>query len=191
MAIYRSIAELETGLAVVLRAPKDEGTLDLIVRRPGVGEREVLHAGTLSFDEGLVGDTWKLRPSRHTPDGSPHPDEQLNVMGARAIALIAVERSRWALAGDQLYVDFDLSADNAPPGTRLAIGDVVIEITDRPHLGCSKFAERFGNDALKFVNAPAFRMLNLRGVNARVVSAGAIRVGDRVVKAIVKRPATT
>jgi hypothetical protein len=175
-------AELDAGLDQIRKAPKDRGVLAMIVRRPAEGERETLDAAELNPIEGLAGDTWRLRRSRRTPDGSPHPAMQLNIIGARAVDLMARDRSRWALSGDQLIIDLDLSADNLPPGTLLAIGSAVIAVTDQPHTGCAKFAERFGADAFQLVNSPLGRTLNLRGINARVVEAGAIRVGDPVVK---------
>lgn len=174
--------ELEAGLEHVCQAPKTDGSLELIVRRPAVGQREVLSKGVLDPAEGLVGDSWNVRGSTRTPDGRPHPDMQLNVMSARAAALVSQDTARWPLAGDQLFVDLDLSAENLPPGTRLALGTAVIEVTAEPHTGCGKFVERFGVDAMKFVNSPVGRRLHLRGVNARVVVPGAIAVGDRVTK---------
>ena len=171
-------AELEAGLDAIRQAPKDGGRLELIVRRPRVDEREVLDVGELSAEEGLVGDSWRRRASSRTPDHAPNPDMQLNVIGARAIALIAQDTSRWPLAGDQLVLDMDLSAENLPPGTRLELGTAVIEVTPEPHTGCGKFVERYGVDAMKFVNSPVGRGLRLRGLNARVVQPGAIRVGD-------------
>lgn len=179
---HLSTAQLEAGLARLLAAPKDAGRLDMIVRRPGVGEREVLEAGVLDLEEGLVGDTWRARPSSRMPDRSPHPDMQINVMASRVIDLVAGQRDRWALAGDQLFLDMDLSAVNLPAGTRLAIGEAVLEVTAQPHTGCGKFVERFGADAMKFVNSPTGRSLNLRGINARVVRPGTVRVGDRARK---------
>jgi MOSC domain-containing protein YiiM len=128
--------------------------------------------------EGLVGDNWRIRGSSRTADGSAHPDMQLTLMNARLIALVAQSRERWPLAGDQLYVDLDLSADNLPPGSHLALGTAVIEVSAQPHTGCQKFVERFGLDAMKFVNSPAHKHLHLRGINARVVRSGVIRVGD-------------
>lgn len=154
----------------------------LIVRRPAVDAREVLEEGELNPDEGLSGDTWRLRSSSRSEDGRAHPDMQLNVMSARAAALVAQSDDRWALAGDQLFVDLDLSAANLPAGTRLAVGEAVIEVTAQPHTGCRKFVDRFGLDAMKFVNSPAGRELNLRGINAKVVQAGIVRVGDTVRK---------
>ena len=180
---HRTLTELEAGLAATRLSPADEGTLQLIVRRPAIGKRDVLTLGHLDPLVGLIGDTWNQRESRHTPDRTPHPDMQINIMNARVIALIAGDQSRWALAGDQLYVDLDLSAANLPPGTRLAMGGAVVEVTAQPHTGCGKFVERFGVDAQKFVNSPIGRTLNLRGINARVVTGGAIRVGDAVKKA--------
>jgi MOSC domain-containing protein YiiM len=138
----------------------------------------VLEEAQLHPDEGLVGDGWRERGSRATADGSAHPEMQLTLMNARAAALIAQTRDRWPLAGDQLYVDLDLSAENLPPGTRLEVGSATIEITDKPHTGCGKFVSRFGVDAMKFVNSSAGRELNLRGIYARIVRGGAVRVGD-------------
>ena len=177
-----SMEALEAGLPFIRESPRDRGALRLIVRRPGVDAREVLAIGELSVEEGLVGDTWRLRGSSRSADGRAHPDMQLNIMNARAAALVAQRDDRWPLAGDQLYVDLDLSGDNLPPWTRLSIGSAVIEVTDQPHTGCRKFVDRFGLDAMKLVNSPVGRALNLRGINARVVEPGTIRVGDVVRK---------
>jgi hypothetical protein len=174
--------EIETGLDDVRRSPANEGTLRLIVRRPAVGERETLESAELDLLLGLVGDSWSRRPSSRTPDGSAHPDMQLNLMNSRAIALFAGTPERWALAGDQLFVDLDLSKQNLPPGTRLSIGGAVIAITDQPHRGCAKFRARFGADALRVVNSRVGSELNLRGVCARVVRAGTVNVGDTLRK---------
>jgi hypothetical protein len=176
--------EIEAGLDDITRSPKDEGTLRLIVRRPRVGEREILQEAELDPAVGLVGDTWRDRRSTRTADGSPHPDMQLNVMGARIIALLAQAKERWPLAGDQLFIDLDLSEGNLPAGTQLALGSAVIEVTSQPHTGCAKFVERFGADAMRFVNSPTGKGLRLRGLNARVVSPGRIRVGDTVRKIV-------
>jgi hypothetical protein len=176
------MTELEAGLEAIRQSPKDRGVLELIVRRPSVNGREVLDEGALDVEHGLLGDTWKVRSSRRTPDKSPHPDMQINMMSARAIGLIAQDRVRWPLAGDQLFVDLDLSDENLPPWTRLEIGSAVIEVTDQPHTGCEKFVSRFGVDAMKWVNSPLGRQLRLRGLNARVIRPGTIRRGDIVTK---------
>jgi MOSC domain-containing protein YiiM len=168
--------QLLAGLDHVRAAPADEGTLELIVRRPTTGEREVLAEGELDVGLGLVGDSWSERGSR------PNPKAQVTVMSARAAALIAGEREHWPPAGDQLYVDFDLSVSNLPPGTRLAVGSAVLEVSDQPHLGCGKFTQRFGEEAREFVNTPEGVALNLRGLNTRVVEGGAVRPGDAVRK---------
>jgi len=176
------MAELQAGLKKILLSPKDGGVLQLIVRRPKTGAREILQAGELDMIEGLVGDNWRTRGSFLTTDGAAHPDMQLNVMNSRVIALVAQQPGRWPLAGDQLFVDLDLSAENLPPGTKLALGSAVIEVTKQPHTGCAKFVERFGLDAVKFVNSDEGKRLHLRGINARVVLPGVIRVGDIVRK---------
>ena len=179
---HLATSELEAGLEEIGRSPDSGGVLEMIVRRPQIGEREILGEGELDLAEGLVGDSWKLRSSKRTADGAPHPDRQLNLMNSRVVALVAQDKSRWHLAGDQLFVDLDLSERNVPAGTRLAIGSAVIEVTAEPHTGCSKFVERFGLDAMTFVNSSERRGLNLRGVNARVVRPGVVRVGDTVSK---------
>jgi hypothetical protein len=179
---HLTMQELEAGLDEIRQSPQHEGMLELIVRRPKVGAREVLEKAELHLAHGLVGDNWSERPSSRTLDGSPHPDMQLNVMNARAIALLAQQKDRWPLAGDQLFIDLDLSAHNLPAGTRLAMGSAIIEVTNQPHTGCKKFVERFGLDALKFVNSPAGKELNLRGINAKVIQPGVIRVGCQVTK---------
>jgi hypothetical protein len=179
---HLTMAELEAGLDEIRQSPRDEGVLRLIVRRPRIDEREVLEEGELHPVRGLVGDNWKMRDSSRTADGSAHPDMQLNIMNARVAALVAQDKDRWQLAGDQLYVDMDLSAENLPAGTRLAIGSAVIEVTPPPHTGCKKFVSRFGLEAMKFVNSPVGRELHLRGINARVIQPGLIRVGQVVKK---------
>src|SRR5215212_2360992 len=179
---HLDMASLEDGLAEIRRAPKDAGTVELIVRRPTPEERQVLEEGQLDPAAGLVGDCWRERGSRATDDGSAHPEMQLTMMGARAAALIAGDTERWPLAGDQLYVDLDLSDENLPPGTLLELGSATIEITDQPHTGCGKFVRRFGKDAMKFVNTPVGRELNLRGIYARIVTGGTVRPGDPIRK---------
>lgn len=179
---YLCLAELESGLALIKQSPKGVGVLELIVCRPGLDQRQVLERARLDINEGLVGDTWISRGSRRTVDKSPHPNMQVAIMNSRVIALLAGTKDRWALAGDQLYIDLDLSDDNLPPGTRLKIGSSILEITPQPHTGCLKFVERFGDDAVKFVNGTEHQDLNLRGVYARVVRGGEIQTGDLVKK---------
>ena len=181
-AKHLTMAELEAGLDAIRHAPKNEGALELIVRRPQIEAREILEVGQLDLVEGLVGDNWKVRGSSRTLDGTSHHDMQLNIMNARVIALVAQEKERWQLAGDQLFIDMDLSIDNVPPGTKLSLGSAVIEVTDQPHTGCKKFLARFGKDALQFISSPVGKHLQLRGINAKVVQPGTIRVGDVVRK---------
>ncbi len=175
---YLTMQELEAGLNHIRQSPKNNGVLEMIVRRPQVNERERLEEGTLDLTEGLLGDNWKSRGSSRMEDGSAHPEMQLNIMNARAIELLAQTKERWQLAGDELFIDIDLSDENLPAGTRLALGEAIIEVTAEPHNGCKKFAERFGQDAVIFVNSAEGKKLHLRGINARVIQGGKIRVGD-------------
>ena len=178
---HLSTEQLNAGMDHVLAAPTDEGTLEMLVARPAVGEREVLDHGELVIGEGLAGDNYVARGNAKTADGQADPDAQLNLMPARAIDLVADgDRDRWPLAGDQMFVDFMLSDDNTPPGTRLAIGTAIIEIPEKPHTGCAKFAERFGMDAARWVNHR--KDVKLRGVNAVVVQAGVVKPGDKITK---------
>ena len=177
-----TLEELEAGLRNIGESPKSEGVLELIVRRPQTLEREILEVGELDVAEGLVGDNWKARGSKSTPDGSAHPEMQLTLMSSRIIQLISQDRDRWHLAGDQLFVDMDLSQENLPAGTRIAMGSAIIEVTPVPHTGCKKFIERFGVDAMKFVNSPIGKKLNLRGVNTKVIQSGSVRTDERVIK---------
>jgi len=173
-----STVELEQGLDIILQAPKDKGVLGLIVRRPAVEQREAVSEGRLDTEKGLIGDNWLGRGNRHMPDGVADLERQLTIMNSRVAALVADDPDRRGLAGDQLYLDMDLSGDNLPPGTRLAIGDAVIEVTKPPHTGCKKFVARFGKDAVLFVNTGMGKKLNFRGINAKVVQSGDIEVGD-------------
>lgn len=170
--------ELLAGLDHIRSSPRDEGVLELIVRRQSINEREVLEQAELDLVQGLVGDTWNRRRSTSTPDGSPNIEMQITVINSRVAALVAQERHRWQLAGDQLYIDMDLSAANLPAGARLAVGSSVIEVTAPPHLGCQKFVARFGLEAMRFVNSPVGKELRLRGIHARVIQPGIVRTGD-------------
>lgn len=173
-------ADLENGVETALLSPKDSGILELIVRRPAVNKREVVATGFLDVNQGLVGDNWLTRGSSRSDNGKGHPEMQLNVMNFRFAELIAGSRERVPLAGDQLFVDLDLSGSNLPPGTRLSIGSAVIEVTAVPHLGCKKFVERFGLEAMKFANSEFGRKHNLRGINAKVITAGKVGIGDAI-----------
>ena len=175
MAVYVEADLLEAGLAHILDSPSDLGTVELVVRRPAEGEREVLDEGTVDFP-GLVGD-------RHTLRQDTHPGTEITIMNARVVDLVAGgDRDRWALAGDQLYVDFDLRHENLPPGTRLQVGSATLEVSELPHTGCAKFTARFGSDATRFINGKPYRDLRLRGMNTRVITPGTVRPGDAIQK---------
>ena len=168
---HLSADKLEQGVEHILASPSDVGQLKLIVRRPDVDQRETPEAGHLDSEQGLVGDSWSTRDNAD-------PEAQLTIMNARVIGLLAQTRDRWALAGDQLYLDMDLSDENLPPGTQLALGDAIIEVTEPPHTGCKKFAARFGVDAVVFVNSGRGKKLNFRGINGKIIQSGDIKVGD-------------
>jgi MOSC domain-containing protein YiiM len=172
--MHLEYAALEAGLDEVRGAPRDDGKVELIVRRTAVDERETLAEAHLDTILGMVGDDWQNRGA--------DPERQITVMNARSAALVAQSRERWPLAGDQLYVDLDLSSENLPPGTRLVVGTAVLEVSVEPHRGCKKFAARFGLDALRIVNSTAGYALNLRGINTRVVTSGVVRPGDVIRK---------
>jgi hypothetical protein len=177
--MHRTTAELERHLDEIFAAPMDAGPVEMIVRRPSENRREVVETAELTTHSGLLGDNWLHRVDE---SGEPHMSAQRTLMSARVAETGAVTRDRWPLAGDQIYVDLDISHENLPAGSRLRVGDAVIEISDVPHTGCTKFAARFGKDALRFANVGPGRDHRFRGVNAFVVEDGVVAVGDKVVK---------
>ena len=181
-AVHLGSEALEAGLERIQDSPKDLGPVEMIVRRPETDQRETLQRAELDVSEGLIGDNWRRRGNSRTADGSAHPEMQLNIMNSRVIDLVAGSKDRWPLAGDQIYVDLDLSKENLPAGTRLQLGTAIIEVTAIPHTGCKKFVERFGLEAMKFVNSGLGKTLCLRGINARVLQPGTFEVGDVVRK---------
>jgi hypothetical protein len=176
---HRSAAELEAGLATIQSSPRDAGTIALITRRPQPGAREILDEAQLDPTLGLIGDGWHVRPSKKTADGLPDPLAQVTLMNVRVIGVIADEPD-WVLAGDQLFVDLDLSGANLPAGTRLVAGEAILEVTGQPHTGCAKFTERFGSAAMRWISSDVGRELNLRGINTRVIEPGCVRRGEAI-----------
>lgn len=179
MSEKNSIASMRNCLQNIRNSPKESGTIDFIVRRPDINQREIIEIAELDTDKGLIGDCWLTRAYKQGP---PHPEMQINIMNARVIAAIEPNKERWPLAGDQLYIDFDISKENLPAGSRLTAGSATLEVTNEPHLGCKKFAERFGKDAVMFVNSDEGKALNLRGINAKVVVSGTVKPGDAITK---------
>ncbi len=176
--LHPTLGELESQLDYIRLSPADEGVLEMIVCRPDVDQRQMLFEAEVDPVQGLHGDSWLARGDHR--GGQANVDSQINIMNSRVISLLAQDRDRWQLAGDQLYVDLDLSDKNLPVGSQLAIGTAVLEVTAEPHTGCKKFAQRFGPDATRFVNSPEGKQLHLRGINARVVKGGTLRTGDRI-----------
>jgi hypothetical protein len=180
---HRTLSQLAAHIDSLRQAPRDLGTLDLLVRRPAQARREVLTEAVLDEAAGLVGDNWLTRATRRAREAGRHLEGQLTVMSARMVGVLGDTDEERAMAGDQLYVDLDISHANLPTGSRLAIGDrAVIEVTAKPHNGCKKFLRYFGEDAGTFVNSEEGKALRLRGLNARVVTGGPVRPGDAVRK---------
>lgn len=179
---YVSAEEIERKFAALEPSPRQQGTVEMIVRRPQVNEREVVEQAEITVEHGVIGDNWLARGSSSTEDGSAHPGMQLAIMNSRIINLIAQSRDNWAPAGDQLFVDFDLSEENLPIGQRFSIGEVIFEVSPIPHKGCKKFKQRYGLDASRFINNLAYEPLRLRGVNVSVIQGGTIKTGDTITK---------
>lgn len=179
---HKDLEILERGFDLIKMSPSIRGSLQLVVIRPEEDQRKELTEGVLDEKQGLLGDNWSTRGSSQTRNGSAHPDMQINIMNSRVARLLSQDKSHWKMAGDQLFVDLNLNKDNVPPGTRLSIGEAELEVTAIPHVGCKKFAQRFGTDALKFISTKQGRFWQLRGINAKVIKGGKIRVGDTVIK---------
>lgn len=174
--------ELMGAWADMIPSPIESGTVEMIVRRPETDAREHIQEGQLSTVDGLVGDNWLARGSSSTPDGSAHPEAQITLMSTRIIDIIAQDKDNWDLAGDQFFVDFDLSMENLPAGSHIQVGSAILEISEKPHTGCAKFAKRYGAPARKFVMTDEGKQARLRGVNARVIQAGPVKVNDIIKK---------
>ena len=179
---HLTIEQIEAGLPAVRQSPQDHGVLKAIVIRPAINERASLQQAELSPEGGLHGDAWARGCWMSLPDGRPHPDVQVALTNARFMDLIAQDENRWSLSGDNLHVDFDLSDENLRPGQRLALGTTILEITAVAHNGCKKYAQRYGQDAVRFVNTPIGKSLHLRGIYAKIIQAGTVAVGDAIVK---------
>lgn len=176
---FKTREELDSSIEHVRASPGDTGSVELIVCRPLEGQRAVLPKAEVNTEDGLVGDSWKARGYKNGP---ANLEMQINIMNSRATAALEDDRKRWPLAGDQFYVDFDLSKKNLPAGSRIQVGTAILEVTPEPHLGCKKFAEHFGKDAVMWVNSDEGKALNLRGINAKVIKAGEVNTGDSIRK---------
>jgi hypothetical protein len=180
---HRTMMELERGIGEVLRSPTSDGALTTIFVRPKPNERNQLETAKLSPEGGIDGDRWFNESFCHESSGASDPRCQVSLMNSRYLEHIAAGKDSMCLAGDNLIVDLDLSDENLATGSRLAIGDeVIIEISDVKHTGCSKFRQRYGQDALTFTNNERGRQLHLRGRYAKIIEGGTIHVGDSVRK---------
>ena len=180
---FQSLDQLMAKLPGFLAAaPKAQGRLDLIVMRPAANERVLPQSCEVTAENGVVGDHWKQGSGYALDDGSGDPDAQICMMMSGCIRAIAGDVENWAPAGDNLFLDMDLTPANMPPGTRFAIGSAEFEVSELPHNGCQKFIDRYGRDACLFVNTGKGKELRLRGIYARVTKDGTISVGDAVIK---------
>ncbi len=177
-ARFPSLEQLERGLAGLGRKAGSEGRVALVVSRGQGGLREARARARLSPDEGGPGDAWARRAARD-------PEGQIAVMEVDVAALIA-NGQPLTLFGDNLFLELDLSDENLPCGSRVQIGDALLEVTPKPHNGCHKFQARFGNEALRFVSRKEQRHRNLRGIYMRVIEPGEVAPGDAV--RVVTRP---
>ena len=180
--MHKTRAELEAALEHILASPADGGAVELLQIRPARGEREVLSSVRVTAAGGAEGDRWLASARKDENTGELWPDTQLTLMNSRMIEAIAGEKKNWPPAGDQLFVDLDLSTENLPAGQRLAIGSAIIQITAEPHLGCDQFIARYGIDACRYINSRRGRELRLRGVNAKIVQDGEISTGNVATK---------
>jgi MOSC domain-containing protein YiiM len=170
-AALPTIDELEERWAAAEPAPRGSGSVRLICVRRGGGVHECPDRVEVTLERGVEGDRWI--------DGeNPVRDAQVTLMNVRVVELIRRDGQPLDTPGDNFLVDLDLAEEALPPGTPLRLGEAVLEATALPHTGCKKFRERFGLDALKWVNDHRDR--RLRGMNCRVLEAGWVAVGDRV-----------
>lgn len=182
METHFTLEHLQTQLKKIQASPKDSGSVLLIVRRPVTEEREIITQGRLIPSAGLEGDNWRERGSSSMPDGSANPEAEVTLMNTRVIQALTEDETRWALAGDQFFVDFELSEENIPAGSRLMLGSAILEVSSLPHNGCKKFSARFGVDALKFISMAENKPLRMRGINAKIIQAGEVKQGDLIRK---------
>jgi len=180
MENHQSLQELESKTNEILKSPKNHGKIELLVIRPVSNERKVVEEMQVTHEDGVLGDVWKTKPSSSTPDGKPHPEKQVTIMNSRCIRTLAGDKNNWPPAGDQIYVDLDLSTQNIPAGTELKIGTAVLKVSSSPHNGCKKFAQRFGQDSMRFVNSKMGKANRFRGLNAYVLKEGTISAHDSV-----------
>jgi hypothetical protein len=172
--------KLQEGLAEISQAPKNHGNIELLVIRPVQYERKVVNEITMHPITGCEGDIWHSKKTSSTPDGKPNPERQVTLINSRVLALLEGAKDTWPKAGDQVYVDMDLSKENLPAGTDLSLGSAIIRVSAQPHNGCKKFAERYGIDATRFVNSSLGKAKSLRGINCYIVKEGIVKMGDTV-----------
>ncbi|MEL6345277.1 MAG: MOSC domain-containing protein [Myxococcota bacterium] len=173
----KTLNQLLVALSALPQAPADAGALRRIVVRPGRGTRETPDDVVLDPETGIDGDRWRERAARY---GARYAERQVTLIRAD-VARVLTEPIDAKWTGDNFHVDIDLSTHNLPAGSRLQIGDhAVIEISTKPHSGCKRFRERFGDDAARVNSHPDVRDQRIRGALARVIVGGHVKTGDRI-----------